>query len=79
MVDWTLGDRVDLVDALRGVDFESIFEGTQFEPGEAGVAGSIGGSLGSILGRGLGTVIGYVLGTMLLSASSDDGDEEGSE
>lgn len=69
MVDPTLGGRIDYHEVYENVDFESLFEGTQFEGGEDGVLSVVGGEIGENLGRILGAIVGYVVGMVVLGTS----------
>lgn len=76
MVDPTLGGRIDYHEVYENVDFESLFEGTQFEGGEDGVLALVGGEIGENLGRILGAIVGYVVGMVVLGTSLLGGDAE---
>lgn len=86
MSDISLADRIDTNELLGNLDYEELFEGTEFEDellfdDEKSTASVIGGAIGAVVGRRLGEVFAQQIeesARSILERTTDEGqgDEE---
>jgi hypothetical protein len=90
MGDQSLVDRIDVVEVLRGLDYEELFgdsslaalfdgEAVEGEEFDGGVGETVGARLGELLGGLLGAALARTVGTSVLRSLLDVGGDDGGE
>jgi hypothetical protein len=89
MGDQSLASRIDVVELLRGLDYEELFGDSSLaalfedagddEEFDGGVGASLGARVGEVLGGLVGAALARTVGTSVLSSLLDVGGDDGGE